>query len=392
MQKKIHIRWLFGFIFSIPMITTNASDQQWLRYRSGQNVRQILGNIGSQQIKLSEEKPAKVGLPEFEADNPLFGQWLTPMVESGRIWLALDRSEKDGPYDLLFIDSNGDGHLEDESVVTAYQKERNRSNFGPVKVLFEVENEPVAYHLNFEFSSYNNRNTFSATSGGWYEGQITVGRQTKHCMLIDQNANGTFNDTSDNAYECDRIVVGEKDDLQTSFAGKEIVIGAVIYEPEVVRDGSFIKFAAVENVAYGKIRLPETIHQFAVKSDDRLFTIEPDKGAGQLPVGKYRIQLWKIERKDEQGNAWILTGQDFGSRGNFKVSDGEETKLEIGEPIVCSMQIRKSGSTYSFSQILRGRLGERIEMSRNGSRPEAPKLNIKNADGSYDRSYRFEYG
>jgi len=125
MQNKIHIRRLFGFIFLIPMIATMASEQQWLRYRSGQSVRQILGNIGSQQIKLSEEKPARVELPEFEADNPLFGQWLTPMIESGRIWLALDRSEKDGPYDLLFIDSNGDGQLEDESAVTAYQKERN---------------------------------------------------------------------------------------------------------------------------------------------------------------------------------------------------------------------------------------------------------------------------
>jgi hypothetical protein len=392
MQNKIHIWAVVGLILSTLGVTGQASEQQWLRYRSGRDVRQILGNIGSQQIELSEERPTGVGLPEFEASNPLFGQWTTPMVESGHIWISLDRSEKDGPYDRLFIDSNADGNLKDETVVTAYQKQWNRANFGPLKVLFKVENEPVAYHLNFEFIGYNNQNMFIATSGGWYEGQITVGQRRIHCTLIDQNANGTFNDTSDYAYECDRIMIGEKSEQQINFVGKEIVIGAVVYEPKIARDGSFLEITPAENVTYGKIRLPETIHQFAVMSDERLFTIKPDKGTGQLPVGKYRIQFWKTEHKDEQGNDWVLAGKDFGGQGDFVVGDSGQTDINIGEPITCEMQIRKRGSNYSFSQVLRGNLGEQIEMTCNGSRPEAPKLNIKNDTGSYDRTYRFEYG
>ena len=35
---------------------------------------------------------------------------------------------------------------------------------------------------------------------------------------------------------------------------------------------------------------------------------------------------------------------------------------------------------------------ERIELTRNGSQPRAPKLHIKSKDGSYDRSFNFEYG
>jgi len=392
MRKKIHPMFIAGLGLFVLAVAAQASERQWLRYYSGRETRQILGNIGSQQISLSTDRPAGIKLPEFISNSPLFGKWLTPMVKSGQVWMALDRSKKDGPYDSLFVDSNTNDNLADETVVRAYQAERLRSNFGPVKVVFDLEDGPVAYHLNLEFSNYNNRNRFSATSGGWYEGTITIGEQKKRCMLIDQNANGTFNDESDNAHECDCIRIGDKDDLKTSFVGNEIVIGAAIYKAEIARDGAFIKLAAAEDVKYGTILLPETIDELQAKSGNAVFTIQPGRGTGRLPVGQYQIHLWRTKRKDEQGDAWTLTGQDFGRDGQFEVNDGEQTNLEIGEPITCTMQIRKSGSTHSFSQILRGRFGESIVLSHGGSQPPPPKLNIKNTTGSYDRTYSFEYG
>jgi hypothetical protein len=211
-------------------------------------------------------------------------------------------------------------------------------------------------------------------------------------MLIDQNANGTFDDTSANAYECDCIRIGDEYDLQTSFVGKEIVIGAVLYKPQVARDGAFITFAGAEDVTYGTILLPETIDELQVKSDKGTFTVRPEKGTGRLPVGQYQIVLWRTNRKDEQGNTWTLTGQDFGRSGQFGVHDGEQTNVQIGEPIPCTMQVRKSGSTYSFSRLLRGGFGERIVLTREGSQPPPPKLNIRDATGSYNRTYSFEYG
>jgi len=56
------------------------------------------------------------------------------------------------------------------------------------------------------------------------------------------------------------------------------------------------------------------------------------------------------------------------------------------------LKARKSGSGYSFSQNLLGQLGERIELTRNGAQPPAPKLHVKNKDGTYDRTFSFEYG
>ena len=257
MQKKIHSLLVTAVVLFALAFTARASERQWLRYYTGREIRQVLGNIGSQQISLNTDRPAGIELPEITTNNPLFGKWLTPMVKSGQVWMALARSKNDGHYDRLFIDSNTNDNLADETVVMVYQAERLRSNFGPVKVVFDLEDGPVAYHLNLEFSNYNNRNRFSATSGGWYEGTITIGEQKKRCMLIDQNANGTFNDKSDNPYECDCIRIGEKDDLKTSFVGNDIVIGAVIYTAEIARDGAFIKLAATEDVTRGNTSIQQ---------------------------------------------------------------------------------------------------------------------------------------
>jgi hypothetical protein len=392
MRNKTYLWLAVGISLYTLAVVAEAQEEQWLRYRSAREARQILGNIGLQQVELSNDRPVGVELPQFEAERPLFGKLFTPMVESGQIWISLDRSGKDGPYDRLFIDSNGDGHLKDETVVAAYRTEQYRSNFGPVKVVFEIEDGPVTYHLNFEFSNYNNRNRFFATSGGWYEGNITIGRQRKYCLLIDQNANGTFNDKSLNAHECDRIRIGEKDAAKTSFIGNYIVIDAVLYQPEIARDGAYIKLTVAKDVVYGSIRLPEKIGEFAAEGENGLFALKPEKELVRLPVGKYRIHLWKTKHKDDEGNTWVLTGQEFGNKGLFEVNESGQTTLDIGEPIISTLTAREDDSRYSFGQTLRGQLGERIELTRNGSQPRAPRLHIKNKDGSYDRTFSFEYG
>ncbi|HUU15820.1 MAG TPA: hypothetical protein VMW72_01610 [Sedimentisphaerales bacterium] len=392
MRNKTYL-WLSVVISLYALASVaEAQEEQWLRYRSAREARQILGNIGLQQVELSNDRPVGMELPQFNSESPLFGKLFTPMVESGHIWISLDRSNKNGLYDRLFIDSDGDGHLKDETIVAAYRTDQYRSDFGPVKVVFEVEDGPVTYHLNFEFSNYNDRNRLFATSGGWYEGAITVGGQRKNCLLIDQNANGTFNDKSLNSNECDRIRIGEKDTAKTSFVGNYIVVDAVLYQPEIARDGAYIKLTVAEDVVYGAVRLPETISEFAAKGENGLFTLTPEKKLARLPVGKYRVHSWKTERKDDKGNTWSLTGQEFGNKGLFEVNESDQTTLDIGEPIISTLTARESDSRYSFSQNMRGRLGERIELTRNGSQPRAPKLNIKNNDGSYDRTFSFEYG
>lgn len=391
-MDKANIRCAAGVLLLLCAPAVMGAEEQWLRYRFSRQARQILADVGSKELELSNQNQADVKLPQYEADAPLFARWLTPMVESGRIWVSLDRSRRDGPYDRLFIDSNGDGHLNDETAVTAHTTAQSRSSFGPVKVILETEDGPVTYHLNFEFSYSGNRPRLFVTSSGWYEGPITVRGQSMYCRLIDHNVNGTFNDKSLNPNECDHIGIGQTDGLKTGPVGNYVIVDGVLYRPEVARDGAFIKLAAAQDVVYGRVMLPEGISEFAAEGENGLFTIRPDKGTGKLPVGQYRICSWKTERKDDKGNTWVLAGQRFADKGIFDVNETAVTNLDIGEPIICTLAVQKKEAAHYFRQELKGRLAEEIDLTLNGTRPPPPKLRIKNKDGSYERTFSFEYG
>jgi len=386
--------WLIvGINLLILTSPAPAQDEQWLQYYSEREAQQIVGDMGSSNPELTSEKPQGVEQPQFKSTEPFFTKWSTPMVETGYLWISLDRTHKQGQWDRLFIDSNGNGHLNDENVITAYRMDHYYTYFGPVKVVFEGEDGPLTYHLNFRFYNYNEQNRrLYVYSGGWYEGTIEVAGMKKHCVLIDQNANGTFDDKSPQAYKCDRIRIGKKGDRDTRYVGNFIEIDGALYRPEIARDGAYIMLTKAEDVKFGNIRMPQTITEFSAGGENGLFTIKLENGTGSLPVGRYRINQWTIENEDGKGKKWKLQGSGTPRKGDFEIFADKETELSIGEPIVSRLEVNKRDTGYSFNQSFEGQHGERIELTRNGSRPPAPKLHIKSEDGSYDRSFSFEYG
>lgn len=392
-KKRTYIRLAVGIGLLILVSQVSAQQEQWLQYHSSREAGQILGEVGSQTMHLSTEKPAGVKLPQFKGQDQLFAKWPTPMVKGGWLWVALDRTHKQGPYDLLYIDSNGNGSLDDETAVAAYRTDQRRAYFGPVKVIFEVEDGPVTYHLNYRYYQYGTGdNRLYASSGGWYEGSITVGGQKKHCVLFDYNVNGAFNDKSANAADCDRIRIGKQGGQDTLFTGNYIKIEETIYQPEIARDGACIKLTKAENVIFGNVRLAESITQISANGENGLFILKPEKGVATLPVGKYRVYNWAVERQDEKGTNWKLEGSGLSEKNVFDITENKQIELSIGEPIVGTLDASEREGTHSFRHSMKGRAGERIVLTRNGAQPQAPKVHIKNADGAYDRTYSFQYG
>jgi len=258
-----------------------------------------------------------------------------------------------------------------------------------VQVVFQGEDGPITYHLNFECYNTSDRRDLRVYAGGWYEGEIQVGSEKIKCTLIDHNANGTFNDKSLDPGQSDRIRIGNN----TRFVGKYLDNDGNLFEPEIAQDGAFIKVKPAENVVHGAIQLPEKIAEFDASGENGLFTHKLNNGIAQLPEGKYHIERWAVERKDEQGVQWRLVGTNTSHKSNFEVNQSDETSIELGEPIISELTVTKpNNTTYSFNQNLKGRLGETISLTRNGIRPRPPKIHIKNKDDSYDRTYSLEYG
>jgi len=392
MRSSTYIQLAVGISLLTFVSRVPAQQEQWLQYHNSREDSQISGQVGFHMIELSTQQPADVKLPQFKGKNQLFAKWLTPMVKSGFLWIALDRTHEQGPYDLLYTDSNANGNLDDETTAPAYRTDQQIAYFGPVKVIFQVEDGPVTYHLNFRFSQYGtNDNRLYTSSGGWYEGDITVGGEKKHCVLFDNNANGTFNDKSANAGDCDRIRISRQGSQDTLFTGKFIEVDETLYELDIARDGAFIRLTKAENVNYGNVRLPESITQFSAHGENGLFVLKPEKGIASLPVGKYSVYDWAIERKDETGTNWKLYSIG-GKKNTFEITKDKQAVLSIGEPIVATLDASEREGTHSFRHSMQGRAGERIELTRNGAQPQAPKVQIKSADGAYDRTYSFQYG
>jgi hypothetical protein len=150
--------------------------------------------------------------------------------------------------------------------------------------------------------------------------------------------------------------------------------------------------AAVVSSAFGTISLPEGISRLEADGVKGLVSIKPDNQTARMPAGLYNVRYWKTERKDESGNNWALVGQYYGQDNQFEIEADNETKLDVGEPIVATVDAINSGSNYSFNQIIKGRGQEIIQLTCNNSRPQPPKLHIKNKDGSYDKTFSFRYG
>jgi hypothetical protein len=392
MGKKRYFWLSMGIGLLAVTSAARAQNEQWLQYHSAQEARPAGGDTQGWHHRLTFDGPQGVGLPDFRGEQPIFARWATPMVDGRGLWMAFDRTHEQGPYDLLYIDANGDGSLADESAHDAYRRDQWQTYFGPVRLLFEGDDGPITYDLHLELYCRPDYRRLLIRSGCWYEGTVVVDGQKKHCVLVDYNANGTFNDRSLTSYDCDRIRIGEKDSPDTRFVGKYIEVDGALHELEVARDGAYIRLAKAQDVGFGHIRLSEAITEFAAGGENGSFVRKPEQGAVTLPAGQYQIDHWIIERQDENGTPWGLKGSGFSEKGGFHVTEGSETELSIGEPITSTLQATAEESGYDFRQSFQGQLGEDIELTREGVQPPPPKLNIKSQDGTYDRTFSFEYG
>lgn len=391
MKKILCLTVITSLAISLFVSPAEAQDRQLLLYRSARETSGTIGSESYKRLMVTHERPQDVDLPEFESRDPLFYRWPTPMVKAGSLRIALDRSGTSRVRDRLFIDSDGDGSLKDETAMIAHRAESRHASFGPAKVVFEGENGSITYHLNFRLCDHDSRYLF-ITPGGWYEGTITVGGKEQYCILIDRNVNGTFNDKSMNAEDCDRIQIGEEDSKEIRFVGNYLEIEGDLHHLEVARDGAYVKLTTAEDVTFGNIRLPKSITEFAAGGENGLFVRKPEDGVFSLPVGRYLIDHWTTERKDDAGNSWKLQGSRFSESGRFSVSEAGEVKLSIGEPVISTLTTRdRSGNRY-FSQSLKGKLNEYIYITRNDKRAPPPKLRIKSKDAAYDRTFDFRYG
>ena len=368
-----------------------AADEQWLQYRTSKEPWRVNISVAYQNPVVLTEAPEGVKLPEKIGPDMRLVKWETPMAKEGFLWLAFARSQKDGSIDQLYIDSNADGSLADETPITGLNERGDSCDFGLVKVVFPTGDGPVTYHARVIYTERGDSKRPYIAAGCWYEGKVKVGGKDYECALVDYNGNGAFNDTSMDLEKCDTIRIGGREAPQKHF-GKYLDIDGKLYHPQPAPDGASIKFEEAVNVPMGTIVVGDKISSLIIAGENGQIDFEVKEGKVQAPAGRWIVDNWGMKRQDTKGGQWSLGGRGFPESGIFEVAEGKETALDIGEPATSRLDVRKNNREYNFSESLTGKSGERVSLSMAGSQPPAPKLRIKNADGSYDRTFQFQYG
>jgi len=387
MRKLTLLLWLFlaGIAF--------AADTQWLQCHTSQDPSK--SGISYNGLSWIDMEPLDgVPLPKDPGSDVHAGKWYTPMAKDGFLWLAVGRSAGNSVYDLLFVDSNCDGSLADELPHRPRTAGERQTDFGPIKVLFQTADGPVAYHINVGCIVCYVSAHLSVSPACWYEGTVDIAGKEYKCVLVDWNANGTFNDTSMNLDACDQIKLGQDEKPASRSLGRYIQVDGKLFCPRVSRDGSSVTFEPAGSVPMGTAVVSGEVRSLRVAGENGDLQFDIENGKARLPAGRWIISEYAIARKDSTGLEWRLHGSVFPLSTVFQVQEGKEAVLDVGgEPVRVSIRATKRGTDYQFAEMLRGRLGEVINISREGyGGAPAPVLRIRNADRSYDKTLMFEYG
>ncbi|MCY2927001.1 MAG: hypothetical protein NT031_16525, partial [Planctomycetota bacterium] len=346
--------------------------------------------------------------PKFRSDKAVLVTASMPAIQGGLLWMAVDQSIKDGPYDTLYIDANADGRLDDEKPIFAADQTAGesyrQSQFSDVKVLLPGPDGPTAYHVNVTWmQSQGVQPEVRLAAAGWYEGPVTVDGKSLWCVLVDYNVNGRFGDVVPKAREGDRIYLVPRaqarafdwSDLKTMrVCGRFVEVEGKPFRLDVSPDGAWVRVSPPGEVPTGTVQLGKTVTSFSVVGPMGHFDRHTTDGSAAVPAGEYAIYTYEIARLDARGVTWRVQGGDQGTGDKpFGVEPGKAVAVNLGEPFRAVLDARPAGKgEYQINCSLQAAGGDHIRLIRNDDVAPPPQVRIRSAHGAIDQTYSLEYG
>ena len=395
------MRWTSIILAVAGLISCAAlsfGEETWLSYRVSTQIDRELGNVRSGSAQLSQEPTDLAQRPDLVAEKPWYGKVL------GERFVILDESRADsGVWDVLWFDADANGKLEPDERFGLSVDQRGRQRNTVVAVAFPSEDGPVVQHFLLSAYARPERAYLQVRSAGYYIGQVRFGEKSHLVALVDNNANGTFNDPSTGERGGDRILIDCNDDgkfenyyqreYETAYADKYLYVDGVYYGVAVAWDGSTIDITRPE-VTTGRLQVDEASVDLTVIGENGRFLLRRENAAEILilPVGSYTVQAATLRRTAKNGQEWSLQSKP-GNGPAFEIKADAEASIKVGGPLAARAQGRKSGDSMRFELVLTGEDGLSYQLGfQRWGQPPPPKLLVRAKEGDWQKRYAFAYG
>jgi len=370
--------------------------------------------LGRREQQCERTAPDGLALPRLNTNRPLFVRWqlgegspLARALQKQTSWMVLDQSQKDGPYDLLYVDRDLDGALADESSLRCdAEAEGGERHFRYIRLAAPPGRPEAKYCLNVHIRDRADAKVVRLEAACWYEGRLALEGREYQCVLADANANGQFGDTSPNPYKADIIRIAPADaarrpdawtDRTLHAVGRCVDVEGKLYALGIEPDGTRLQLTPAGPLPLGRVRANRAIVELSLAGTQGHFYCRAEEGVIAIPGGEYVVHRWCMERQDkESGRLWRLIGGVEPSSDapglRVLVKERKESVLDVGEPVLALVRCRSTGQDHYLEHEFVGRLGERVTFLVDGQPAPAPQVRITNADASYDRTFSLEPG
>jgi hypothetical protein len=427
---------VMSLAFLIITLSVCAEEYE-LKYKAVDPYLRSFDVSGQGLMAMAEPDEELSAKPELKSRIPVY---VTVKLGNGedKYTLILDESKGTGTgYDVLYVDSNNNEDLTDDSVIPLRIPSNNEmKQFGPIEVMIKYDDivEPYYFYLEYqkmdtlvlrENSKFLENMYLRFIPGGYFTGTAKIGKSKCKIGAVDFNGNGIFNDTfsvlPNIKYPDGRLYAVGDQVLFTLDANEEnmpfyfypyskyIELDGKWYSVNVSSDGRMIDVNNAD-IDLGTIRVPYQLNSLQLVSENGVMTVNgrnilDPKGKityeYEVPTGIYKLFAYAMETR-KSGEEWFCNADGTESVEQFQVKKGEVFDLKFGFPFIMNISCLPlsgqqtniaAGDTVLLSLTFSGQAGEVFtNITKSGKQLPRPTFKAVDENGNVIAENSFEYG
>lgn len=350
--------------------------------------------------------------PKYRSDYPQKFMTAFGNGEEMTVSFAVDEKRGSGKgFDLLYVDSKGNGDLAKGKKVTGKTSKRSYSytdtQFSAFEVLMPRPDGSAGFPVQARFSIRKDTTDDSSL----YlmplcvlEGKIAFDGKQQKIIIFDSNCNGVFGETGSlrgSTVAGDRVWIGPGSPKYEAAYAEALPLGKYHFFEDKYYEVKFTENNEVDittaDVPLGTLKVNNPGFLLELIDGGDVLYVSNEKGTEILcPEGNYRVNNASFRCK-YKGAIWELEGRPGTFGRSFKVDEGGVTEIDVGAPLKISISADTrpmgNGIVASFDFSIQGSAGETYQyLKKGGKKVDLPEISIRDPKNREVEKGGFEYG